>query len=234
MSTSAVTPQELEFKLGDGSVVKAASIEEAFKTVAKMKEDTAAELRRVREEAQSYRSQVDDFTAREQAARQAASGNTKEFNRDHYYQLLNQDPIEAQNYIDRHRFGVDNPVESFNYMRQSVDSLTQQTVAASFLQQHADDFPAGDAEAAKRLTERVTNLTNEGMPFNVRTLNLAYSELIQEGTIKPVEKTQDEVIVPNPSLTGGSSQAASQAELSKIENMSDKDLEALLRSKGLL
>jgi len=58
MSTTPPGATGFEFKLADGSVVKAENIEEAFKTVAKMKEDTAAALKSERAEREQLEAEL--------------------------------------------------------------------------------------------------------------------------------------------------------------------------------
>lgn len=221
-----------EMTLGDGSVVKGATMEEAFQNLAKMKVDTANALKTEREEKTRLAGQVQTYeqtiSQMNQPKKEVRNG---EFDKDEYYRLLNADPVAANDYYFQYRFGR-NP-EEFNaeYQRfgQTVSVLEQQTMAAAFSAQHADDFPHSP-EAAKSLRERVESLANQGLPLNLTTLNYAYSQLVDEGVIKPVEPTTDEGGKPNPTAqTSG----RGEEEFKNAESLSDKELLALMRKNGM-
>ena len=238
MSTNPPAATGFEFKLADGSVVKAENVEEAFKVVAKMKEDTAAALKAEREQREALAAQVSGLQAEVQK-HNAPPVDHNNFNRDTYYKLVGEDPIMAQNYLDAYRFGVPDPAQVpqyFQEMSQTVTNLQQQTLAATFINVHPD-FPAGDVTAADTLTKEVIRLRNEGHPVNMGTMDLAWRNCLAAESIKPMEDKQDEEET-NPSL-GGSGGAAVDAESSRVEQdvlsgkMSMADFEKFLRSKGL-
>lgn len=237
MSTSAITPDKpIELTLGDGSVVKGANLQEAFDNLKTMKENTAAELRRQKDQGQTLQTQYETLQQEvERLKNPVKVDDGKSFNKDQYYRMLNDDPIAAQDYIDRYRWDMDPQQvrQQFQNMQQQVSELTQSQVAATFLAQHAEDFPP-DVEAAKAMTQRVQELSMRGIPFNVDTMNYAYNQLVQEQKIKPVERQQQEEVAPNPTLNGAGRVSAEESELRKAESMSDADLEKLLRSKGVL
>lgn len=239
MATNAGAVTGFEVKLADGSVVKAENIEEAFKTLAKMKEDTAAALKESRETATNMQARLDAMQQEIQHKPAPVTDNNS-FNRDQYYKLVGEDPIMAQNYLDAYRFGVPDPAQVpqfFQEMSQTVTNLQQQTLAATFVNVHPD-FPAGDLAAADTLTKEVIRLRSEGHPVNMGTMDLAWRNCVAAETIKPMEETQ-EVEDTNPSL-GGSGAAVADAEATRIEadvasgKMSMGDFEKYLRSKGML
>lgn len=232
MATPATPAIELTLK--DGTVVKAPSAEEAFKTVVKMYEDTK----------EHFKGKTDQLAAdleaqRAEVARLAQQSrpqptNHNGFNNEAYYKLLNDDPIKAQNYLDSYRFGIANPDEVpgyFQSMDRKISAFDQQLLAASFVQQH-EDFPQ-TAETSKELTARVADLRNQGYPVTLDTMNMAYSQLVGEGKIKPIEKRaqEPEELPPSP---GGSGAVMADSEVRKAENMNDADLEKFLREKGVL
>lgn len=237
MSTAPVTSDSpVEVKLGDGSVVKGANLDEAFKNLATMKENASAAIKRTSDELEAERQRAAGLAAEVERLKHPQPVNDGKFNNSKYWELMNADPIAAQNYLDQARFGFESPdqvVPAFNQMRTQVDNMTQSSVAASFLAQHVDDFPA-NAEAAKVLNSRVTDLVSRsGFNFDVHTLNFAYNQLVDEGQIKPLEKNTAPDEIPNPSL-GGTGSTSIPNEVTKADGMSDKDLEALLRSKGMI
>lgn len=237
MSTTPPGPG-FEFKLADGSVVKAENIEEAFKTVAKMKEDTAAALKEARAGQEQLKSQIDALQAEVQA-RTTPPPREGEFNRDHYFRLVGEDPVMAQNYLDAYRFGIPDPAQVptyFQNMDTRLSNLDQQTLAASFVNLHPD-FPA-DVTNAEILTKEVIRLRNSGHPVNMDTMELAWQNCVSSEAIKPMEESEEETELP-PSL-GGSGAQTVDAETARIESdvltgkMSIADFEKYLQSKGML
>ena len=247
---------EIEVKLGDGSVVKGANMEDAFKNLSEMKVNASnaiLEKQRLYENEKTERERIAQELADAKAALAVATKppevkkpvvDEKAFSKDTYFQILGEDPAKAQDYLDAYRFGIGEPEkvrEVFNSMRQDignvkqqVDVFTQQSVTAAFLAQHPE-YPQGDAEAAKLLTSRVNELTSkEGFPFNPSTVEFAFFQLVNSDKIKPVEEKSEEVKSenPNPALTGPGA-VVIDTEAQKAESMSDKELLALLQSKGM-
>jgi len=228
-----------EVKLADGSVVKAADMAEGFKTLVKMKEDTSAALKTEREQREQLAAQVAGLQAEVQAAKQPQHRDDGAFNRDHYYKLVGDDPVMAQNYLDAYRFGISDPAQVPQYfqgIQAEVSNLTQQTLAASFINTHPE-FPAGN-DTAQILTKEVIKLREAGHPVNMDTLDLAWRNCVQSELIKPIEQREEEE-EPNPSPGGGGA-GALDAEATRVEQevlsgkMSMADFEKYLRSKGML
>lgn len=232
MSTPA-TPA-IELKLEDGTIIKAASTEEALKTAVKMYEDTKKwakdEIGKTNHSLEEQRAELQRIAA--QQAKPASNGNG--FNNESYYRMLNEDPIKAQNYLDSYRFGIKDPEDVpgyFQSMDRKITAFDQQMLAAQFVQQH-EEFPQ-TADASKALTERVKELRDGGYPVTVDTMNLAWSQLTSEGKVKPIEKRaqEQEELPPSP---GGGGQIIADSEIAKAEQLPDAELEKLLRAKGIL
>jgi len=232
----STVPTGIELKLADGSVIKAENVEEALKIAAKMKEDTSAALKEEKQQREQLQARLDAIEAQ---AREAAKPKPIEgqFNNDRYFKLLNEDPVAAANYIDSHRFGIADPAEvpaTFQQMQRDVSVTRQEAMAAQFLQQHARDFP-NTPEASKALRQQFEGLLSQGYPATVDSLNLAYSQVISDGRIKPLDdKPEPERIEANPNLSGGGASGIDANEMQRVESMSDKELEAYMREKGIL
>lgn len=224
----------VELTLGDGTVVKGANMDEAFKNLAKMKEDTAAALKAAREEADRFRQESEQYGSELQRYKNPPPKDG-EFNKNEYYRLLNEDPLEAQNYLDRQRFGTEDPVGAFNQMQEKVQAMYQQSLTAQFWAAHPE-FPGGK-DAARQMTQRVQEMTNNGHPLSGETMEMAYNQLVREEVIKPVERKAEPEERPNPSLSSGAGAITEEqmaSEIRKIEQMSTDQMEAYLRSKGVL
>ncbi len=233
--TTTVTPFELT--LADGSVVKAENQDEALKTLAKMKVDTASALKQERDQSEQLRQQNAMLQA-QLAAANPPTPRAKDsgFDNDHYWALYNSDPMEAQNYLDAHRFGIDDPKQVplvFNQMRQEVSSMQQQAIAAEFYQQHIDDFPR-EQGAIKAVSQRFQALIGQGFPANAATLDFGYQQLIGEGAVKPNEAQTQHDTSPNPALSGAGAPQQADSELQRFEKMGTAEQEAYLRSKGMM
>jgi hypothetical protein len=228
-----------EYKLADGSVVKAENVEEAFKNVAKMKEDTSAALREERAKREEMEARINTMQAEINQRPRPVERDENGFNKDHYFRLVGEDPISAQNYLDAARFGIGDPNQVPGYFQgtfQKVSNLEQSTLAATFVNSHPD-FPGGN-DNAQQLTKEVMRLQQAGHPVNMDTMDLAWRNCVENETIKPIEPPQEQE-EPNPSLSGGGA-GTLDAETTRVEadvmsgKMSMADFEKYLRSKGAL
>ena len=228
-----------EFKLADGSVVKAENVEEAFKTVAKMKEDTSAALKEERTKREEMEQRMNQLQAEVQARNTPSAHEDGKFDKDRYFRLVGEDPMMAQNYLDAYRLGIGSPEQVPGYFQnafRSLSNLEQNTLAASFVNTHPE-FPGG-TEEAEILTKEALRLQQAGHPMNMDTLDIAWRNCVEQELIKPVEAPHEQE-EPNPSLTGGGAGTV-DAEASRIEadvmsgKMSMSDFEKYLRSKGAL
>lgn len=229
----AETQTGIELKLENGNVIKAESAEEALKVAAKMIEDNSKAYRETKASLDQLQGQYGNLQQQVESLKPKPSSNGG-FNNDTYFKLLNEDPLKAQNYIDAHRFGIPNPDDVPGYftgMYEKISSLDGQTLAAGFVNMHPE-FPQ-DADTAKTLTQRVVQLKNEGHPTTMTTMEMAYTQLVNEGKIKPME-TKEEEREETPPSPGGSGGVLSDAELAKVERMSTAEMSAYLKSKGLL
>ena len=231
MSTPSNPTTGIELKLENGNVIKAENAEEALKVAAKMIEDNSRAYRETKSSLDSVQSQMQSLQQQIEQQRKPADMNA--FQKDEYYKLLNDDPIEAQNYLDAHRFGISNPSQvpqRFNEMYEKISVLDGQTLAASFTNNHPE-FPS-DPEAAKALTDRIKVLQLQGHPTDMHTMDIAWNQLVNEGTVKPIEtQQQQDELPPSP---GGTGAVISDSDLQKIDTMDTKQLEAYLKSKGML
>lgn len=224
-----VDQKPVELTLGDGTVVKGANMEEAFNNLRKITEDRGNSYRTAKEEAERYRQEAQTYGA-ELEQFKAPKVKDGEFDKNHYYKLLNEDPIQADVYLDKHKYGVEDPVQRFNEVATKTDELYQQYLTAAFWQRH-QDFPGG-SEAAQKMTERVAELTRSGIPLTHDTMDLAYQRLVSEGTIKPAKVEPEQTERPNPSLGGGAS-PENVLDDDKLMRMSEEEFRAYARKQGL-
>jgi hypothetical protein len=222
--------QGIELKLENGNVIKAENAEEALKVAAKMIEDNSKYARETKAALDTVQSQFQTVQIQLDEMRRPKETNGNGFNKDEYYRLLSNDPLAAQTYMDRIRFGVDDPVGFISSLSEKITKFEGQSLGAGFAAAHPE-FP-NDDDSAKTMTQRVQQLVSSGHPADFNTMELAWHQLVTEEKLKPIQ-TQDEREEAPPSLRGAGGVIGDE-ELTKAEQMDTKQLEAFLRSKGVL
>lgn len=216
------------FTLGDGTVVKATNWEEAFHKAAEMKVNTATALRDREKQIQDMLAQ--HSKAPEPGANPVVASPGDKFDQKHYWELMNNDPQQAQDYIDAFRFGVRpdqvRPLfgEIYNVSQHSADSFEIQTFNS-----RNPDFPGTD-EASDYILKK---LTDEKRPLTAENMEYIYLRGVRDGEIMPLgEETQKAFIPPN---LGGASLSQSDASLlEQVKNTPDDKLDDLYARMGLL
>jgi len=212
-----------EFKLADGTVVKAANWEEAFHKAAEMKVNTAVALR-------DREAQIETLRAAQAAPPNAPPAATG-FDQKAYWELMNNDPVAAQNYLDAFRMGVDNPANVpvlFNEMRNVSVFSADNFEIQSFMQKNPD-FPGTD-EAADYLINR---LAARNAPLTADGLEYEYLKGVRDGVIEPLGDEVQRPFVP-PNLQSASLGREELSVLEQIRNTPDEKLDDLYRKLGML
>ena len=218
-----------EFKLGDGTVVKAANWEEAFQKVAEMKSNTAAALRD-REEQIRQRSQ--ELEELQNARRQMPMPDPSTgFDEKKYWELANQDPRLATRYALAADLGVENPDHLpllFNEMR-NVATLSADNIEINTFMQRNPDWPGNDQDAdllINRLAERNAPLTADGLEYE-------YLKAVRNGEIEPLGEEAERPFAP-PSLGGTGLSREDANLLEQAKNIPDDKLDDFYRRIGML
>jgi hypothetical protein len=224
-------PAGIELKLENGMVIKGENAEEALKSAAKIIEDNVKSYRETKAQLDQLNSQFQEFQSRA-AQPPPPPIQPGGFDKDRYYKLLNEDPVTANDYWFEHRTGrkIEEVMGDFQGIQAKVDEFRGSMLAATFTNTHPD-FPS-DTESAQKLTSRIKELQQMGHPTDVHSMDLAYTQLINEGKLKPM--VQEEIQEELPPSLGGAGSVMSDAEMRKAEQLSDKELAALLKSKGML
>lgn len=215
-----------EYKLGDGTVVKAKTWEEAFQAVATMKTNTAAALRDREEQIRQLQE------TKHQVIPNNTTTTATAFDQKRYWELMNDDVIAGQNYLDSFRLGVDNPNNVpllFNEMRNvSVYSADNMEIQ-SFMQRNPD-FPGTD-EAADMLINR---LAARNAPLTADGLEYEYLKGVRDGEIEPLGPEAERPFVP-PNLGSGVSLSREDADImQQVRDVPDDKLDDFYRRLGLL
>jgi hypothetical protein len=216
-----------EFKLGDGTVVKAANWQEAFEKVAEMKSNTAAALR-------DREAQIETLRQQQQAPPPYVPPPNTGFDQKAYWQLMNADPVAAQNYLDSFRLGVDNPANVpllFNEMRNVSTFSADNFEIQSFMQKNPD-FPGTD-EAADYLINR---LASRNAPLTADGLEYEYLKGVRDGVIEPLGEEVSRPFIP-PNLPASSLGRDEQNILNQLRDpnqVPDDKLDEFARRIGIL
>src|SRR5215469_9717447 len=115
----------IELKLDNGMVIKGENAEEALKSAAKIIEDNVKYSRETKAQLEQLQQQFNAVQQQVQAQKPKEESHNG-FAKDKYYQLLNEDPLEAQNYLDAYRFGIADPdqvPQRFNQMYEKISQL---------------------------------------------------------------------------------------------------------------
>lgn len=225
-AADATKPKDFpgEFTLGDGTVVKATSWEEAFNKVSEMKVNTSAALR-------DREAQIRTFQEQQQAPPQPEVTSGNGFDTKKYWELMNVDPVAAQNYLDAARFGVDNPdqvPQLFGEMRNVSTQSADQMEIQAFMQRNPD-FP-GTPEIADKL---INTLAQNGEALTARNLEYYYLSGVRDGIYEPLVEEKGGTFIP-PSLRGGSTSGSPAVTMDQVNNMSDDQYDDMMRRLGLL
>lgn len=226
--TLGTQPATIELNLAGGQVFKGTQ-EEVLKKLADAQNNATITLAQRKQEIEDLRTQI--------AAKSApVSEGTTGYDRNEYYRLWEKDPVEAQNYLDGHRFSMapGQVVSAITSTYEIGQKVNDQMEVARFLST-AEDFPGGP-EASEKL---LRHLDTSGRTVTSENLFLSYHELKQAGHIQATDAnitaTQARNMPP-PSLngSGGGSSAADIDMARQAEALTTDQLEAALRKHGFL
>lgn len=181
---AASTGREItEFTLPDGQVFKGASTQELLQKIAASKSQANEHIKKIQDENATLRASLATLEAKLGKLGEALNPNApdpaQQFDRIHYFQLLEQDPLKAHQYA--RAFDPDyKDLVTFKKQTQL------QTVGSMFLSQHPD-FPA-TPENVQLLLDEVQNFGGIEDGDVAKRLKAAYLSLQAEGKIKPIRK----------------------------------------------
>ena len=172
---------------GGSQVFEADTPEELQSQFQQAQENATAKIRELAQQAENYRQQVEQLAPA--AAAPQANGDPSGFNRQKYFNLLYENPVEAQKYVMQFSIGM--PVEDFikDYQTVRGGALAgmQNMVNAQFAQKHPEllQVPQEDDVYNAEVISKI--LTENGWAYNLNNLEAAYA----------VAKTQNKLKLPN-------------------------------------
>jgi len=161
------------------------------------------------------------------------------FKTDDYYQMWadqNRGPDAATDYMLKAKYGISlkELASSAKELKELKETLSAQTAVQGFHARH-QDFPATD-EASTMIRDRVNQLVSNGFPVHADTIDLAYTQLIREGSITPTtpettEEEQSRGAGAPPVTTRTVPDATPEIDW---DSLSTEDMEKKLREVGML
>ena len=208
-----------EFKLGDGTVVKAANWEEAFQKVAQMKVDTATALRDREEQIRTLQ------TPPVVEEKPETTYSDKKF-----WETANVDTKAAVRMALAADLGVapEDLPRMFAEMRNVTVQSADQMEINRFMQNNPD-FP-GTPEVSSLLMD---TLASENRPLNSENLEYVYLRAVRDGLIEPMGDAAQPQFIP-PSVQGGASHSGGPVTMSQLNSLTDEQYEDFMRKTGLL
>lgn len=219
--------QKFEFVAADGTRYEATSQEDLFAKV------TGA-LNNTKEHAKKLEFKLRDIkdTTPKPEAKPVQNGA---FSKDEYYKLMESDPLAAQDYLDKHRFGTDSKsmvkeaIKEESDARQREVKTLQEETAAFYESPAGQEFAKVETKELDQLL--LGTLQERNLPVTAWNLDAAYRHLRDSGKIptagKPAERPR-----PNPSSASGSGGQIPPEE-PDFNSMSKADLAAYMRKQGV-
>lgn len=210
-------PQMLEVKLATGQVYKGKTEKEVIDQLVKAQEHASMTIHEKDQQLKQVLSQMS-------TQRSAPATENAGFDQAKYFKLMEQNALEAADYLDSFRPKVR---EAY----QSVQQLKQGGELTAFLNT-CQDFPSTDPSAISAMKAR---MNAEGREPTADNLELVYGRLTREGVIKPAPKQSSSEQIPAPApVLGGHSASSAPDPFAELERMSMAELEKVYRRKGLI
>lgn len=210
-------PESYEYKTATGQVYKGKTKDEVIAAVLKAQENATLHIK-------EQHDKIKDMEAKLQTQVQPATPVNGGFQKKRYYELLEEDPLQAQDYLDgfRPQYGrVMGAVEKFEYGLQAQEFIRR-----------VPEFE----DSQENATALFTRLKMENRPFTADNMQLVYHTLQSEGVIKnaPAEPPRPATPNPPPVMGGASGQASELANIdAEVSGMTDAQFEDYLRKKGI-
>jgi hypothetical protein len=167
---------------GGSQVFEAETPEELATQFQQAQENATAKIRELAQQNETYQQQIESLTPQPQGGAASPDG----FNRQKYFNLLYENPIEAQKYAMQFVIGA--PVEAFlsDYQNVRAGSIAgmQNMVNAQFAQKHPELLQVPQADDIHNSEQISKILTENGWTYNLNNLEAAYAVAKTQGKLK--------------------------------------------------
>jgi hypothetical protein len=205
-------------------------LESVVQVAAQVTEQERKERERIAQEAAnlSEKKQVEQRQTQPQPRKLSPEEKAK------YFRLLEEDPIEAQNYLDELR-GLQSTIHNAIQQQQQLAQVTQQLMVENILQRFQSSNPDydGSEQAQKAVLEA---LKQTGIPFTPQGLSAAWQYAKANGWVNDKQQPAPQpkvkpITPPVPNVRGGGKKTNSALDESVLENLSLEELEHLQRMR---
>lgn len=215
--------QTFEYKASDGTTYTAESNEELFRKVTGALDQTKAALKDREWKLHEFKAQKPPDPAPKK----------EEFDKQKYYALVDEDPLKAQEYLDKHR---EQPEWAKTAAEVANTVKTQQQYGREAVAFYAT--PAGQQYAQIETPELNTKILEymkeNGMSYSADNLERAFYRLKEAGELKMPEAPKPRPKAPPASPQGdGADTPTLDKDLSELYRMPKEKLAEYLQSKGL-
>lgn len=202
----ALPGQGYEYTTGTGHTFRGATADDVLKQMEAAVVRSATLAATSQEEINRARASIPAQTTYERGGT-AKTPEVEPFDPQTYYKLLaDTKPMEANEYMLKHYFGIENPKEALTTSYSVSQKVQDRFEVADFMSNNLD-FPASP-QAAEVLLRRIDT---EGVPLNRWNLETAKMQLYREGVIQPVlaaPAPQAQPLAPAPQSRGAAAPPA--------------------------
>lgn len=218
-------PAPFRFEAADGTVYEADSDKALYEKVTKALNDTKNAVK-------DRERKIHELKAAKPAETPAPETPPAEtYDKKRFFELMEEDPAKALDYMDSYRFGVENPREVFGRVAQ--DRIAQK-VGMEFYAKVTEyaqiETPALNKMLFDRMEEQGRTKTNPDL------MALTYYELKNEGKIPKASAPRRKAEVPEAppeSPTGGGGQPSTELTYAQAMEMKREDLAKEMKKRGI-
>jgi len=195
---------------GGSQVFEADTPEELTQQFQQAQENATAKIRELAQQNEAFQQRIEQLTPA------APGGGPEGFNKQKYFNLLYENPIEAQKYAMQFVIGapVDDFLKDYNTVRQGSLAGMQNMVNAQFAQKHPEllQVPQEDDIYNAKVISEI--LTENGWTYNLNNLEAAYAVAKTQGKLKlnAAPAGPEATLIPAPTVVSRPTGAADSTQ----------------------
>ena len=200
---------------GGSQVFEAETPEELAQQFQQAQENATSKIRELAQQNEAYEQQIQQLTPQ-----QVQGALPNGFEKQKYFNLLYENPVEAQKYAMQFVIGapVDDFMKDYQHVRGGALAGMQNMVNAQFAQKHPELLEVPREDDVHNAEEIAKILTENGWQYNINNLEAAYAVAKTQGKLKLREAAPypEANLAPAPSVvtrpTGSGGQSAEAEE----------------------
>lgn len=206
---------------GGAQVFEAESPEEMQQQFQQAQENATAKIRELAAQNQALQEEMQ----KNQPAAQATNGGPDGFDKQRYFALLYENPVEAQKYAMSFAIGmpIEDFVKDYQQVRQGANLGIQNAVNAQFAQKHPELLQVGQEDDIHNATEISKILTENGWNYTINNLEAAYAVAKTNNKLKlpNINMAPEAELRPVPTTVSRPTGAGNMSEAAEMEWLSD-------------